>query len=83
MSRITKAKSTRPKPAPDLAAAHWRLQAVCRYNQFSRSTLLRKVARKEFPSPIRLGPNSIAWPAAEVIAWAAARIAERDEGATQ
>jgi len=81
MSSNTQAKSTRPKPAPDLAAAHWRLQAVCRYNQFSRSTLLRKVAAGEFPRPIRLGSNSIAWPAAEVIAWAAARVAERDKAA--
>lgn len=76
MLRRTQAKKTPPRPDP--TAALWRLPAVCAYNQFSRSTLLRKVAAGEFPRPIRLGANSIAWPAAEVIAWAAARIAERD-----
>lgn len=79
MLRRTQAKKARPKPAPDPAAALWRLPAVCSYNQFSRSTLLRKVAAGEFPRPIRLGSNSVAWPAAEVIAWAANRIAERDK----
>jgi prophage regulatory protein len=77
----TQAKNTRPrkKPAPDPTAALWRLPAVCAYTQFSRSTLLRKVERREFPLPIRLGPNSIAWLSVEVIAWKDDRIAERDQ----
>ncbi|MBK8070088.1 MAG: AlpA family phage regulatory protein [Rhodanobacteraceae bacterium] len=59
-------------------AAFWRLPAVCAFLQFSRSTLLRRVASGEFPAPVRLGPNTIAWPAADVRAWAAAKVAERD-----
>lgn len=59
-------------------AVFWRLPAVCDFLQFSRSTLLRRVAAGEFPRPVKLGPNSIAWPADDVRAWASARIAARD-----
>lgn len=59
-------------------AAFWRLPAVCAFLQFSRSTLLRRVASGEFPRPVKLGPNTIAWPAADVRDWAAAKVAERD-----
>jgi prophage regulatory protein len=46
---------------------------------FSIATLWRKVAAKEFPQPIQLGPNRVGWIESEVDAWIDARIAERDQ----
>jgi len=46
---------------------------------FSIATLWRKVAAKEFPQPIQLGPNRVGWIEAEVDGWIEARIAERDQ----
>ena len=31
-----------------------------------------------FPKPVRIGPRRVAWLESEVLAWKAARIAERD-----
>ena len=42
------------------------------------SHLMRKVRAGEFPQPIQLGPNSVAFVEDEVLAWQKARIAERD-----
>jgi len=35
----------------------------------SRSTINRWIAKGSFPRPIKLGENSIAWPAEAVTAW--------------
>lgn len=45
-----------------------------------RSDLYAKIARGEFPKPVRLGPQAVGWVEAEVEAWIADRIAERDTG---
>jgi prophage regulatory protein len=37
----------------------------------SRSTLWAKVKEGSFPKPVRLGPRTTAWRAADVLAWAA------------
>ena len=42
------------------------------------SHLMRKVRAGEFPQPVRLGTNSVAFVEDEVVAWQEARIAERD-----
>jgi predicted DNA-binding transcriptional regulator AlpA len=39
----------------------------------SRVQLWRDIRARRFPSPIELGPNSIAWYRAEIEAWMAAR----------
>ncbi len=46
----------------------------------SRSGLYAAVASGSFPRPVKLGPNAraIAWPANEIDAWIADRIAERE-----
>lgn len=44
----------------------------------SRSEIHRRVAAKTFPAPVRLGSRCTRWNLAEVRAWAAARLAERD-----
>ncbi|MDG4591290.1 MAG: AlpA family phage regulatory protein [Defluviicoccus sp.] len=60
------------------AARFMRLPKVCKYFGVSRSTVLRRVKAHDFPQPVKLGPNTIAWLADEVEAWAAAKIAARD-----
>lgn len=42
----------------------------------ARSTIYERMARGEFPRPIRLGPRTVAWLASEIDAWITARIAE-------
>jgi prophage regulatory protein len=52
-----------------------RLPAVLTRVGWGRSTLYAKIKSGEFPSPIRLGPRSVAWPSFEVDAWIRERIA--------
>ncbi len=42
------------------------------------SHVMRLVRAGEFPQPVRLGPNSIAFVEDEVEAWMRARVEERD-----
>jgi predicted DNA-binding transcriptional regulator AlpA len=56
-----------------------RLPAIQQRVPWSRSTIWRKVRAGEFPQPIRLGGNSIAWLEDEVQAWIAARISASRE----
>lgn len=68
-------------PVPPLVhapARFWRLPLVIKYTGLSRSTILRAVDSGEFPRPVKLTPNCVAWPVAEVEAWAAKRIAARN-----
>ena len=44
----------------------------------NRTTLQRWIRNYDFPTGILLGPNSRAWPADQVEAWLAARVAERE-----
>jgi len=44
-------------------------RAVLERTSWSRATLRRRVASGDFPKPVRLGPNRIAWREAEVNAW--------------
>jgi prophage regulatory protein len=49
----------------------------------STSEIYDRMARDEFPKPVRLGANTVAWVESEIDAWIRARIAERDgEAAT-
>jgi prophage regulatory protein len=45
---------------------------------YSRDHLRRKVKADEFPKPITVSDRRIAWIEAEVDAWLAARVAQRD-----
>jgi prophage regulatory protein len=53
----------------------WRRTRVQEETGEARSTLYRRVSQGLFPPPIRLGARSVGWPADEVIAVNAARIA--------
>ena len=44
---------------------------------FSRTHLSRLEIKKQFPKRVTLGANRVAWVESEIIAWAAAKIADR------
>ena len=66
---------------PSPIAAFWRKPTVCAVAGFSAATLERRVKAGDFPQPVKLGPNTIAWSVAEVQKWITDRIAERDQAA--
>ncbi|MBL7099977.1 MAG: AlpA family phage regulatory protein [Alphaproteobacteria bacterium] len=45
----------------------------------NRVTLGRRIRRGEFPAPIRVGSRNVAWLKAEIDAWQAERVAQRDQ----
>jgi prophage regulatory protein len=55
-----------------------KLSAVSSITALPPSTLYRKVQRGEFPAPVKLGQSASGWLLSEVVAWIAARRAERD-----
>lgn len=52
-----------------------RLPAVKAETGTSRSTIYLRIQQGLWPKPVRLGPRSVGWPAGEVAAINAARIA--------
>lgn len=50
---------------------------VLELTRLSTSSLDRRVAAREFPQPVRMGPRIPCWIESEVVAWIDARIAER------
>lgn len=52
-----------------------RLPAVKSETGASRSTIYLRIQQGLWPKPVRLGPRSVGWPASEVAAINAARIA--------
>jgi prophage regulatory protein len=71
-----KAQHTSPLP-PRLE----RLPTVKIRTGQSRATIYRGIAAGTFPKPVKIGARSIAFIAAEVDSWIAARAAERDGAA--
>jgi prophage regulatory protein len=60
-----------------------RLPAVLAATGFSRSTLYLRMTQGLWPKQVRLGARSIGWPAHEIEALNAARIAGRSDEAIQ
>ena len=52
-----------------------RLPAIKTSTGLSRSTIYLRIAQGEFPKPVSLGGRAVGWPASEVAALNAARIA--------
>lgn len=52
-----------------------RLPSVRAETGASRSTIYLRIQQGLWPKPVKLGPRSVAWPASEVAALNAARIA--------
>lgn len=46
---------------------------------YSRSTIYLRISQGLWPKPISLGPRAVGWPAAEVLALNAARIAGQSD----
>lgn len=55
-----------------------RLPGVRARTGLSRSEIYRRIAAGTFPRPVSLGARAVAFNAAEVDSWIAARIAARD-----
>ncbi|MBN3967241.1 AlpA family transcriptional regulator [Pseudomonas gregormendelii] len=60
--------------AQTVTPALLRLPAVCALVGLSKSQIYRLSGAGEFPSAVRLGANSVAWPAEHVQAWIADKI---------
>lgn len=74
-----------PKAIPTLrektmaATSFYRLPAIIASTGLCSSSLYALMAQGLFPKNVKLGPRAVGWPAAEVDAWAADRIASRTE----
>lgn len=53
----------------------WRRRRVEGQSGYSRSTIYLRISQGLWPKPVRLGPRAVGWPASEVEAVNAARIA--------
>src|SRR5262245_32340595 len=51
----------------------WNIKTVIQKTGLSRATIYRYVKCNLFPPRRRIGPNRVAWLAAEVVAWAESR----------
>ena len=51
---------------------------VERVTGLPRSTIYNKIAKGEFPQPIKLSMKSVGWLESEIADWQSARIAARD-----
>ena len=58
-----------------------RKKTTARRVGYHPSHLMRLVRANQFPQPVQLGPNSIAFVEDEVEAWMQARVDERDDTA--
>ncbi|QQE88535.1 helix-turn-helix transcriptional regulator [Azotobacter chroococcum] len=68
-----------PTVAHPTAPALLRLPTVCALVGLSKSQIYRLIGAGEFPAAVRLGANSVAWPAEQVHAWIAAKIGAAGE----
>lgn len=60
--------------AQSISPALLRLPSVCAMVGLSKSQIYRLIRAGEFPAGIRLGANSVAWPAELVNVWIAGKI---------
>jgi prophage regulatory protein len=56
-----------------------RIAEVKNITGLSTASIYRKIAAKEFPRPVALGPMARAWPLTEVQRWITGRVSERDQ----
>jgi prophage regulatory protein len=52
------------------------IRDVLRRTSHSRAGLYDAMARGDFPRPVQIGPNRVAWPESVVSAWIASKMAE-------
>lgn len=70
-------KTTNPAQIP---RRFIKLPQVKDYTSLSTSEIYRRIAAGTFPTQITLGPKSVAWIEAEVLAWLDALAAQREAG---
>ena len=58
-----------------------KLPKVKDYTSLSTSEIYRRIAAGTFPAQVTLGPKSVVWIEAEVLAWCDSLIAQRGEAA--
>jgi prophage regulatory protein len=63
----------KPSPYSQSGPIALRKPAVCALVGLSPATIVRLVARGEFPAPRKIGDRSVAWSRAEVEQWFASR----------
>lgn len=68
------AMQTTPTPAP---RRFIKLAQVKAYTSLSTSEVYRRIAAGTFPAQVTLGPKSVAWVEAEVLAWCDELAAQR------
>ena len=61
------------------AATIWRRRRVEAETGNSRSTIYLRISQGLMTSPVNLGPRSVGWPACEIVALNAARIAGQSD----
>ena len=62
-----------------MVTAILRLPAIRLESGYSRSTIYLRISQGLWPRPIHLGARAVGWPAREVVALNAARIAGRSD----
>jgi prophage regulatory protein len=73
-------QSARPvRTGPKMISTILRLPAVKAETGYSRSTIYLRISQGLWPRPVNLGPRSVGWPASEVAAINAARIAGKTD----
>ena len=50
-----------------------RLPTVMRMTGLARSTIYKMIAKQNFPTPVRLGPRTVAWRRTDLDAWSQAQ----------
>ena len=66
-------------PAPHGRPTILRLPTVLAESGYSRSTIYQRIRQALWPKPVSLGPRAVGWPAREVAALNAARIAGKSD----
>lgn len=63
---------------PCSSPALLRLPGVCAHVGLSKSQIYRLIRAGQFPAPVRLGANSVAWSAEQVSAWVFDKLASSE-----
>jgi prophage regulatory protein len=50
------------------------LREVVERTTYSRSSIYAKIASGEFPAPVMIGPNRVAWPESSIQRWINSKI---------
>lgn len=71
------------RPMPELAERFVRIEEVSRMVGLSRTSIYSRIQKEEFPKPVPLGGNRVAWLLSELSAYMQTRIDLRDQQAQQ